>query len=514
MYTTRKQFLKQAGFALAGSFLPYSKLFAGNTHKTLFAGNTSHPIDCPTTLYTDISDGTEFFYYYKSTGNIIKDIAYQLDDGNGCVDVTFVDDFLCGTFDNHTTDTGPQETALRYKAIYPYAYDATLHPTGHDYAVALPVVALFHPGGFRECTTLDDDFLHTLALELAMKGYICLVVEYRTGRLEDESPTAKNWTAQQQLATYRGIQDVRGALKSIVKRNTAFSGTGEDFHRGLFKINTDQFFIGGASAGTVITVNAAYLRDQTMANQIFVSAGTSDLTIEQALGGIDVNRYFGHTSDFPVIRGILACWGALLLPWVDNSNTNAVSFFTSTDSNANPPIIAFHGALDPEIAYYSDDKKQDYKNSYNPKYKKETRCLDSGNSTDKFLLKATGSDHDKVYVTKLSGLDMYNLLKDSAINRKAELYTDCNGGHGLKFTSTYFPNYGTSYTDETAVTKYIAERAAVFFPTIMIYNATHLLNHPPFDSSCDTHFIDCQNLRVCGGSDNNSCTLTECENNL
>ncbi len=297
--------------------LSYSNLFANQPSVKRFSGSVSHPIECSTAEYLydedEVSDGSDIFYYYKNSGNIIKDIAYQLDESNSCVQQSFgTDDFLCGSIDYHNAENEPAETALRYKAFYPFAYDEILHPNGHDYdGYPLPVVVLFHEGGFKECSTFDVPFIQTMGLELARKAYICLIVEYREGRLRN----GVKWTAQQQLATYRGIQDVRGAIKSIIKRNTAFGTTTtiEDYHEGKIKINPDQFFIGGASAGAVITVNTAYLRDQTMINQFFLTSGSSDLTIEQALGGIDENRYFGHTSDWPVIRGVLACWGAILV---------------------------------------------------------------------------------------------------------------------------------------------------------------------------------------------------------
>ncbi len=198
-----------------------------------------------------------------------------------------------------------------------------------------------------------------------------------------------------------------------------------------------------------------------------------------------------------------------LVPIEYDDNDTEPSFFMSSDPNDNPPIIAFHGVLDEEIAYYDTDDAQDYNNSTDNAHKKEKRCLESPTSSDKFIIKSTGTNNT-VYVTKASGLNMYNFLKSTTIDRLSELYTDSDAGHGLDgvpvFPNVYTSDYGTGYDNDTQVTQYIAQRAAVFFQIVMLYNQAHSLAHPPFRNSADSHFIDCKNLRMCGQADNNECT--------
>ncbi len=431
-----------------------------------------------------VSAGVYVFTYYKDTG-VIKDVLYHGDNGLGCVTDSTT---KCDDTNKHQTD----ETALRYRAFYPIGTDSL--PDGHDYnAKPLPLMAFFHAGGFKECTQYDDDFSETMGMEFARKGFIFLSVEYRTGRLSDIY-VGSHWTAQQQLATCKGIQDVRGALQSIVKRNANSS------HGGRFKIDTSQFFIGGASAGAVIAVNSVYLKNQNRINQIFLTASSSPLTIKDAVGPIDTNYYFGNSTYMPVVRGILSCWGAILMPKEYDNKED--SFFISNDAKDNAPIIAFHGFLDPEISY-SDDTLQSYHNSKSSPYNQENFCLCK---TGNFIIKSPGNDSSKVFVKKGSGFNMYNILMSSSINRFTQLYTDCNGLHGLDGDDNVATtDYGTNYANDTRVTKYIAQRAAVFFQVIMNY--TGLSIHPPAGyTGGRSYFTDCKNNRKCiDDSDNNTC---------
>ncbi len=434
---TMKKLAKQFIFLLTILLMPSSR-FLAKTFKPppLLVADTRHPKDCLNVEYLfdldHISSGIDVFTYYKDTG-LIKDVLYHDDEGLGCV----IDSATkCDDTNKHETD----ETALRYKVFYPLGYsDSVLD--GHDYnAVPLPGVVFAHAGGFKECTQFDDDFMETMGVEFARKGFIFLSVEYRTGRLRD----GNNWTAQQQLATCKGIFDFRGALQSIVKRNA------NSAHGGRFKIDTSQIFIGGASAGAVIALNGAYLKNQSRINQIFLTAPNSPLTIEGAVGNINDDNYFGNSTYMPVVRGIAACWGGLLMP--KSYDNKEDSFFISSNAKDNPPIIAFQGAADPEITYY-DDALQDYHNSKDTPYKKENFCLKSNSN---FNIKNPG-DSNKVFVKKSSGLNMYNILMKPSINRFTQLYTDCNGGHGLDGSDTLaLTDYGTGYANDTRVTKYLA----------------------------------------------------------
>ena len=149
----------------------------------------------------------------------------------------------------------------------------------------------------------------TICREFARRGFIAFTIGYRTGRIKD-TPNPDRTSAQQGLASYRGIQDGRGAIRSIIKRNAS-----TDKHGNKFRINEDQFFIGGLSAGAIIAMGSTYYRNQGMINQAYPVRGTS-ISVEDALGHINSDYYYGETgSDFanplytPLIRGVLNGWG-------------------------------------------------------------------------------------------------------------------------------------------------------------------------------------------------------------
>ncbi|HRI19715.1 MAG TPA: hypothetical protein PLA68_02120 [Panacibacter sp.] len=307
-------------------------------------------------------------------------MLYADDPGLGCFDTTVISD-SCSNTSKHPPD---DLSALRYKVSYP-------KKTIHNYETApLPVIFLFHPGGYKECPPFDDDFMTLLCREFARKGFVCCTVGYRTGKLEDESANHLiNQTAQQQFAIYRGQQDGRGAIRSFFKRQA------EDNHGGRFIVNADQCFVGGASAGAALAMGLAYYRTASMINMVFPSASNSDLTIQEALGAVTEDYYYGEPtgSYFPVIRGVLNCWGGILIPEsYDDGNDNGASesvFFSTANALANPPVIGFAGALDDTVDYLDDDQQYKIFSTTVP-WKKENFCLKDGISGTYKIKKQVG----------------------------------------------------------------------------------------------------------------------------
>jgi hypothetical protein len=192
----------------------------------------------------------------------------------------------------------------------------------------------------------------TFCMEFARKGFIAITCEYRWGILKDENIIYT--TTQQELALYRGQQDGRGAIRSIIKHNRT------DYHNGLFRINEDQFFVGGASAGSVIALGCAYYRNQTMVNQVFLNK-VGKPTIEDALGPLQADYYYGDVPDethtyWPKIAGVFNCWGGIFMPKTFDSHE--YDFFASSNPDDNPPMISFQGEKD-EVFPYLDSPSQD-----------------------------------------------------------------------------------------------------------------------------------------------------------
>ncbi len=221
----------------------------------------------------------------------------------------------------------------------------------------------------------------------------------------------------------------------------------------------------------------------------------------------------------PLIRGVFSCWGALRMPAVNPFSEEAAFFkdnvLSAGASPFNAPVISFHGRLDGTNPYL-DDASQDFLNSQIPPYNSENFCFYQ-NGTYQIKMQNV-LPLTRQFTKKGSGLTVYNILKDSRINRFTEFYGDCDAKHGLTGEVTnpnrYKSDYGTGYITDAAVTSYIAGRIAVFCQKIMNYSNAGRI-HPSFrylkDGTNDarSYFINCKNNRQCSDNvDLNNCPVT------
>lgn len=112
-------------------------------------------------------------------------------------------------------------------------------------------------------------------------------------------------TAQQWLAVYRGMQDARGAIRSIIKMQL------DGVNSSLYQFDTSKLFLGGTSAGSVLALAATFYKTQAKINDVFPGISTS-------LGPADLQDvYYANPADvdyFGKIKGVLNCWGSLATP--------------------------------------------------------------------------------------------------------------------------------------------------------------------------------------------------------
>jgi len=519
MLTSRKKFLQQAGLAMAGTCLS-SNLFAKEFLKNKLVKDTYHPVDCSIDL------ATSYQYTYnvdESLSDIIVRTGYYCYDDGVHPNTNPYDNDVMYAAENSTTETDAvcnipgddcdnvdieDKNPFRYKAFFPKA-------TKHDYvARPLPVYIFFHAGGFQECSNLELKLITNLCIELSRKGWVCFSVEYRRGRKEDIIDTTK-FSVQAQFARYRAIQDGCGAIRSIIKKNREGSFP--------FKFNEDQVFVGGTSAGGIIALGCAYYKTSSdlvstqQIDQVHVKANGPTYNIKQTLGKMHSDRYYAPAESqyWPVIRGVASLWGGFVIPKSYDGDPNEedcasveASFFQLADSNANPPLIAFHGALDTVIPFY-DDPTQDINLSSNTGFQREDFCT---NNNNEFIQKVLPANQIELKI--LSSLNLYLVMRQ--LNRFTEFYLDCSMAHGLddecgcfedltkkkkKGTTdtcipcTYTSDFGSYATNQAETAKYMAERIAVFTFDIMrsFIKGTTLT----FGDRGRSYFKDCENFRKC-----------------
>ncbi len=108
-----------------------------------------------------------------------------------------------------------------------------------------PVVILAHGGSFIGGSKTDADVVY-MATELAKKGYVCASIDYRL------STNAFDLIVEQTTVkiVFNAIQDGKAAVR-FFKKDAATTDT--------YKINPEQIFFGGSSAGGILAMNLTYV---------------------------------------------------------------------------------------------------------------------------------------------------------------------------------------------------------------------------------------------------------------
>ncbi len=413
----------------------------------------STPANCTWNLknpiFTEIVH-VENISYAKSSSTVCRDVSYADDDENTAPQCDPIDTCVA---------CGP---ALFYDAYYPK----------HIYSTPLPAVILGHPGGFAECSSYDQQLMRTLCEEFAKRGFVAINAEYRRGRIKDTNGAYTS--VQQQLAAYRGFQDIRGVIRSIIKR--------QRLQLDPVRIDTNYIFIGGASAGGFNAINAAWYTNAMVYDVYNTPSGPN---IQSALGQLDADYYYGEpTIQFKSkIKGVMVMWSGMPIPYLYRTGThNESEFFTNATLK---PLIAFHGEDDPVFPYYIDDERQIVNFSKDEGYNSEGRCL----LNSPYTLEDDPFTFDLI---NASPLNMYHILEDIDNTILKELYVDCQMRHGLDndcTSCTFNSEFGTGATTQQQVMIYMVQRAATFFQAILNGATTQDIGQP-------TKFTECENKRV------------------
>jgi para-nitrobenzyl esterase len=114
-----------------------------------------------------------------------------------------------------------------------------------DTSTYRPLILLAHGGSFSAGTKNDADQVY-FATELAKKGYVCASINYRL------APSAFSLIAEETTVkvVFMAIQDGKAAVR-FFKKDAATTDT--------YKINPDQVFFGGTSAGGILAINLTYV---------------------------------------------------------------------------------------------------------------------------------------------------------------------------------------------------------------------------------------------------------------
>jgi pimeloyl-ACP methyl ester carboxylesterase len=188
-----------------------------------------------------------------------------------------------------------------------------------------PLLILVHGGAFGggSYTQMAD-----LAEQFTRRGYVVISAGYRLG-FSSSGPLCPRDTTELIRAWYRGIQDIRGAIR-----------WSKDRHASL-RIDTNLVFAAGWSAGAYISSGIAYLDlEAEKPLQAFeLPALTSGQTtiLRPDLGSVNGNISLGnHTAN---IRGFASFSGAFLFPEnIPNGRKPAALFFNNKRDDFSVPF--------------------------------------------------------------------------------------------------------------------------------------------------------------------------------
>ena len=184
-------------------------------------------------------------------------------------------------------------------------------PTG-DTMSARPLIIWAHGGSFVGGTRTDSDVTQ-LSQAFAKKGFVCASIDYRVGMWPIDSVNSVK-------AVLRAVQDMKAAVRFFYKdRATA----------NLYKIDTNNIFIGGSSAGAITSLHMAYL-DKECEIEPYISIATLN-----AMGGIEGTS--GNPGYSTNVVGVINLCGALAsYGWMETGDV---------------PFCSLHGNVDGTVPY-------------------------------------------------------------------------------------------------------------------------------------------------------------------
>lgn len=184
-------------------------------------------------------------------------------------------------------------------------------PTG-DLETARPLIIWAHGGSFIGGSKTDADVV-ALSQAFAKKGYVCASINYRLGLTPFDSVGAVK-------AVLRAVQDMKASIRFFYK---------DKLTANTYKIDTNNIFIGGSSAGAITALHTAYL-DKSCEVNYYINP--TDLT---TLGGME--GYSGNQCYSSKIKGVINLCGALgRYGWIQPGDV---------------PFCSMHGTIDATVKY-------------------------------------------------------------------------------------------------------------------------------------------------------------------
>ena len=206
--------------------------------------------------------------------------------------------------DTYSTIDIQYGTNINYQGANESLLMDVYEPAG-DAVVDSPLVIMCHGGYFLSGDKAAADML-PLCTDLARMGYVVASINYRVG-----IPFGADLEVPYGQALLRAIQDVRAAIRWFRKN--------ADTEGNTYRINPEQIFVGGASAGGFMALHLAYMDENEIPSWL-------DMTIPGLEGGLEGES--GNPGYSSEVAGILPVSGAMGdSDWVDAGDTTPACMF-------------------------------------------------------------------------------------------------------------------------------------------------------------------------------------------
>lgn len=274
-----------------------------------------------------------------------------------------------------STSTVTYGNAVLYNGVDTNLKVDIYQPSG-DTLSARPLLIFAFGGSFTAGLRQSPDLIQ-LCTYFSQRGYVCASIDYRLGYYGSGTDT-NLFTAM-----VRGIQDMKGAVRYFYKDASTAN---------QFRIDTNQIFIGGVSAGAFMALNYAYW------NFSFFSKAPPGFVIPilDSLGGLDGNS--GNPGYSQKVKGVIdLCGGIADTIWLTGGNTV-------------PLLVGVHGTADGTVACAYDSAYS----VINPKSMLFGGCdikerLSHINTPDSFYL-FHGADHCPFIIPTQANPLIYNYM--------------------------------------------------------------------------------------------------------
>lgn len=230
-------------------------------------------------------------------------------------------------------------------------------PKCQDTSTNRPLMMVVHGGGFI-AGSYKDGSVQDICAQFARRGYVAVSVQYRLGYVCNDTNHVCNFanypclfatdTMEWMRAYYRGIQDVKGALRYMVNRK-------DQFH-----IDEQNVFLCGESAGAFLAMGAAYMDDasERPAATFALNAANQPFANAQNECSHNAGQVFSGTIARPDLGSIDGAIEPSLYPFTIRGVGNIFggmfsNLLTVSNATIKPALYSFHRACDPIVPWNS-----------------------------------------------------------------------------------------------------------------------------------------------------------------